>query len=89
MHDPTARHREIAVKPLARLDLVVITFLDRAKSPDGHAAPAFGACRKEFPVLHGIAENGIGDVVFSQREAIHAHQDFAIPERLFRQRNDA
>ena len=52
-----------------------------SQSPRPECSPRRRRGRKEIPVLHGLAEGGVGDVVRGQREVLDGQPRFALGQR--------
>jgi hypothetical protein len=71
------RGREVPVHPPAGREPVVLGGGDVGKAPDRDPPPP-GLGREEVPVVHRVAEDGVGDVVGGQAEARDLEQRFTL-----------
>ena len=62
LNDEVARHRKIAIDPLANAQIGMAALNNVAIAPDGNTSKALWR-RKEVPIAHSLTERRIGDVV--------------------------
>ena len=80
-HDiEVARHREIAVNPLALGKFGMVAFGNPRMAPHWNDALAFG-CREEIPVAEPVADHGVGHIVRSYRKALDSQAHRTIGQR--------
>ena len=72
-----AGHGEIAIHALAHHNTRVGRLRHIAEAPYRNAAPALFTRRIEVPVMHGVAKDGVGDVVGRECELVYAYPDLA------------
>jgi hypothetical protein len=80
-HRHMAGARQISIHSHTRCQIGVPRILDVGVSPDIQLSPLRVRGREEVPVVHRLAEDGVGDVVHRQPERLDAKQSLAVVRR--------